>query len=63
MIDLQALEVWNGFGFLLVLFIMYLLIILVCLTLSVLEKLKKLIFEIPIIPQTLKIYNLRSTSA
>ena len=33
------------------------------LTLLVLEKLKHLIFEIPLIPQTLNISNLRTTSA
>ena len=43
--------------FLLVSCIMYLLILVLCLTLSVLEKLKSLIFEILIIPQSLKIYN------
>ena len=36
---------------------MYLLILVLCFILSVLEKLKNLIFEIPIIPQTLNIYN------
>ena len=49
--------------FLLVSCIMYLLILVLCLTLSVLEKLKNLIFEILIIPQSLKIHNQRSTSA
>ena len=43
--------------FLLVSCIMYLLILVLCLTLSVLEKLKNLIFETLIIPQSLKIYN------
>ena len=43
--------------FLLVSCIMYLLILVLCLTLSVLEKLKNLIFEILIIPQSLKIYD------
>ena len=33
------------------------------LTLSVLEKLKKLIFKMPIIPQILKINNLRTKAA
>ena len=49
--------------FLLVLHIMYLLILALCLNLSVPEKLKNLIFEVPIIPQNLNIYNKRSTSA
>ena len=35
--------------------------LLFCLTLSLLEKLKNLIFEIPIIPQTLNISNSRTT--
>ena len=43
--------------FLLVLCIMYLLILVLCSTLSVPEKLKNLIFEIAIIPQTFNIYN------
>ena len=40
---------------------MYLVILALCLNLSVPEKLKNLIFEVPIIPQNLNIYNKRST--
>ena len=49
--------------FLLVLHIMYLVILALCLNLSVPQKLKNLIFEVPIIPQNLNMYNKRSTSA
>ena len=41
----------------------YLFIYLFCLTLSVPEKSENLIFEVPIIPQTLNIDNLRTKSA